>query len=54
MGKISFFNIQEQLCNIQCLFSINDDDGRTYKIFKLADIGDIVDIKKFLMFYLFR
>lgn len=50
MGKASFFNIQDKLGNIQCYISINNVDQKTYEIFKLADIGDIVGVKGFLMF----
>lgn len=50
MGKASFFNIQDKLDSIQCYISVNDVDSKIYEIFKLADIGDIVGVKGFLMF----
>lgn len=50
MGKASFFNIQDQNGNIQCYISVDNVGEKVYQIFKLADIGDIVGVKGFLMF----
>ncbi len=49
MGKASFFSIKDKLGNIQIYISINDVLEDTYKLFKSADIGDIVGIKGIVM-----
>ena len=42
MGKASFFTINDKTGPIQVYISINDVGEDTYKLFKTADIGDIV------------
>ena len=44
MGKASFFTIKDKTGNIQIYISINDVGEDTYKLFKTADIGDIVGV----------
>ena len=44
MGKASFFTIQDKKGKIQIYISINDVGEDTYKLFKSADIGDIVGV----------
>ena len=44
MGKASFINIQDKTGKMQCYIGINDVGVKTYDVFKLADIGDIVGI----------
>ena len=45
MGKASFISIKDKTGNIQIYISINDVGEETYKLFKTADLGDIVGIK---------
>jgi lysyl-tRNA synthetase class 2 len=49
MGKASFINIQDRSGNMQCYIGINDIGTKAYDTFKLADIGDIVGIKGYVM-----
>lgn len=44
MGKASFFTIKDKTGSIQVYISINDVGEDTYKLFKTADIGDIVGV----------
>ena len=44
MGKASFFTIKDKTGSIQIYISINDVGEDTYKLFKTADIGDIVGV----------
>ena len=45
MGKASFINISDKTGNIQSYIGINVIGTKSYNIFRLADIGDIVGIK---------
>ncbi len=49
MGKASFFTIQDKTGKIQIYISINDVGEEVYKLFKTADIGDIVGVKGKIM-----
>ena len=49
MGKASFFTIQDKKGKIQIYISINDVGEDTYKLFKSADIGDIVGVRGKIM-----
>ena len=49
MGKASFINIQDKSGRIQCYIGINDVGEKQYSLFKMADIGDIVGIKGYIM-----
>ena len=49
MGKASFFTIQDKKGKIQIYISINDVGEDTYKLFKSADIGDIVGVSGKIM-----
>jgi len=44
MGKASFMNIQDKYGNIQVYMGIDVVGKKTYDLFKLADIGDIVGV----------
>ena len=44
MGKASFMNIQDKTGNIQVYMGIDVVGKKTYELFKLADIGDIVGV----------
>ena len=44
MGKASFFSIKDKSGSIQVYISINDVGEDIYKLFKSADIGDIVGV----------
>ena len=44
MGKASFINIQDKTGNIQIYMGIDVVGKKTYELFKLADIGDIVGV----------
>ena len=44
MGKASFMNIQDKSGNIQVYMGIDVVGKKTYELFKLADIGDIVGV----------
>ncbi len=44
MGKASFFTIKDKTGSIQIYISINDVGEETYRLFKTADIGDIVGV----------
>lgn len=45
MGKASFINIQDKTGNIQVYMGIDVVGKKTYELFKMADIGDIVGVK---------
>ncbi|MCD8203833.1 MAG: lysine--tRNA ligase [Coprobacillus sp.] len=45
MGKASFLTIQDLTGNIQGYISIDNVGEKSYSLFKLADIGDIVGLK---------
>lgn len=45
MGKASFVNIQDKTGNIQIYMGIDVVGKKTYDVFRLADIGDIVGVK---------
>lgn len=45
MGKASFFHIQDQNGKIQVYIRKNEVGEKTFEIFKILDIGDIVGIK---------
>lgn len=45
MGKASFFNIADRYGKIQCYISLNNVGEDNYKLFKLADLGDIVGVE---------
>ncbi len=49
MGKASFFSIQDKTGRIQVYISINDVGEDTYKLFKSADLGDIVGVSGKIM-----
>ena len=49
MGKASFFSLKDKTGNIQVYISINDVGEDVYKLFKSADIGDIVGVKGKIM-----
>jgi len=49
MGKASFINIQDKTGNIQAYIGINDVGEKTYNLFKMADIGDIIGISGYVM-----
>ena len=49
MGKASFFSIQDKKGKQQVYISINDVGEETYKLFKMADVGDIVGVKGTVM-----
>lgn len=49
MGKASFFSIQDKNGFIQVYISINDIGEESYSIFKMADVGDIVGVKGYVM-----
>lgn len=49
MGKASFMNIQDKTGKIQAYVGIDIIGEKSYTLFKLADIGDIVGIKGRLM-----
>lgn len=49
MGKASFFSIQDKNGFIQVYVSINDIGEESYSIFKMADVGDIVGVKGYVM-----
>lgn len=44
MGKASFFSLKDKTGSIQVYISINDVGEDIYKLFKSADIGDIVGV----------
>jgi len=45
MGKASFVNIQDKTGNIQGYIGIDVVGKKSYEVFRLADIGDIVGLK---------
>lgn len=45
MGKASFINIQDKTGNIQSYIGIDVVGKKSYDLFRLADIGDIVGVK---------
>ena len=45
MGKVSFFHLQDELGRIQIYIKQDHVGDKTYSIFKLLDIGDIVGIE---------
>ena len=45
MGKASFINIADKTGNIQAYIGIDKIGEKSYNIFKLADLGDIVGLK---------
>jgi lysyl-tRNA synthetase class 2 len=49
MGKASFFTIQDKKGKMQVYISINDVGEDMYKLFKMADVGDIVGVKGTVM-----
>lgn len=49
MGKASFFNVQDREGNFQCFISKDTVGESQYALFKMADIGDIVGVKGFVM-----
>ncbi len=49
MGKASFFHIQDREGNFQCFISKDSVGEDNYALFKMADIGDIVGVKGFVM-----
>ena len=44
MGKASFMNIQDKYGNVQVYMGIDVVGKKSYELFKLADIGDIVGV----------
>lgn len=49
MGKASFFSIQDIEGLLQVYISINDIGEESYSLFKMADVGDIVGVKGYMM-----
>lgn len=49
MGKASFFSIQDRYGFVQIYISINDIGEDAYNLFKMADVGDIVGVRGFVM-----
>ena len=49
MGKASFFSIQDIEGLLQVYISINDIGEESYSLFKIADVGDIVGVKGYMM-----
>lgn len=49
MGKAAFFNIQDKTGMFQCYIRIDSVGEENYKVFKLADLGDIVGVEGKLM-----
>ena len=49
MGKASFFSIQDREGKIQIYIRKDDVGEDMYNLFKMADIGDIVGVKGFVM-----
>lgn len=49
MGKASFLNIQDKEGKIQAYISIDTVGEKSYEVFKLTDIGDIVGLEGKLM-----
>ncbi len=49
MGKAAFFNIQDKKGMFQCYIRIDSVGEENYKVFKLADLGDIVGVEGKLM-----
>ena len=45
MGKASFINLQDKTGNIQSYIGIDVVGKKSYDLFRLADIGDIVGVK---------
>ncbi len=45
MGKVAFFNIQDQEGNLQCYLKIQELDKQSDQFFSLVDIGDIVGVQ---------
>ena len=44
MGKASFFNLQDQLGEFQCYIK-EQESQKTWDLWKLTDIGDILGVK---------
>lgn len=49
MGKASFFNILDKTGKIQCYIRMDVVGEDNYKIFKMADLGDIVGVEGHVM-----
>ena len=45
MGKASFVNITDKTGNIQAYIGIDVIGEKSYNVFRLADLGDIVGLK---------
>ncbi len=45
MGKVAFFNIQDQEGDLQCYLKIQELDKQSAQFFSLVDIGDIVGMQ---------
>src|SRR5574344_699527 len=49
MGKASFVNITDKTGNIQAYIGIDVIGEKSYNVFRLADLGDIVGLKGYIM-----